>query len=91
MLESHPEIKVRAFPAKVMKALAKETRSQLQQLITSSKVPLTKEIINSQLSYQRQTRQWTRFGDQAYLNNTFLIVCILDMKSTLYVGKLYTS
>lgn len=71
MLETHPEIKVRAFPAKIISALAKETRKVLQNIIDTSGDPLSKEIINSQIKYQEQARQWTRFGDQAYLNNTF--------------------
>lgn len=71
MLEEHPEIQVRAFPASIIRQFAKETRNELQKILDSSDDPLSKEIINSQIKYQNQARQWTRFGDQAYLNNTY--------------------
>ncbi len=72
LLETHPDIKIRAFPTPIIRALAKEMEKTLADLIQSNG-PLTKEIINSQLHYQKAARQWTRFGDQAYLNNTFPI------------------
>ncbi len=69
LLTDHPDIKIRAFPTKVIRALAKETRKALEEIIKSGD-PLTKEILNSQLNYLKDARQWTRFGDQAYLSNT---------------------
>jgi TRAP-type mannitol/chloroaromatic compound transport system substrate-binding protein len=72
MRKTHPEIKIRAFPTPVLRALAKETKKELQKIANSGD-PLTKEVIESLLSYQQDARQWTRFGDQAYLNNVISI------------------
>ena len=70
LLEEHPDVNVRAFPRSIMRAFSQETRKKLQLIANSSDNDLTRRIINSQLKYQKDARNWTRFGDQAYLNNT---------------------
>ena len=70
LLTNHPDIKIRAFPRSIIKVLAEETRKALEEIIANGD-DLTKEIINSQLRYVEIARKWTRFGDQAYLSNTF--------------------
>lgn len=72
LLSKHPDVQVTAFPSKITRSLANETRSKLKQLMLSED-PLTKQIISSQLNYMKDARQWTRLGVQAYLNNSISI------------------
>lgn len=64
-----PHIKVKSFPADVIKALKDANDKLLKEKVASSKDPLTKEIVDSQAAYIKQVRAWTEISDQAYLNN----------------------
>lgn len=71
MRARYPNIKIRSFPNKVVRALSKETAKQLQR-IAKTGGPLTQEIIDSVSTYKEKARVWTRISDQAYLNNAGL-------------------
>lgn len=68
MRAEFPDIKIRAFPNDVMRALAKETQAMIDEM--AEKDPMSKEIIESLRRYKDKSRVWTRISDQAYLNNT---------------------
>lgn len=68
----YPNIVLRSFPADVMRALGEKTRLKLQELAGGSNDGLTQEIIQSMDAYKNRARLWTRFSDQAYLNNVVL-------------------
>ena len=67
MKADYPNIKVRTFPAEVMKALREANEKKIKEF--EQKSPLTKEIIESQRAYLKQIRPWTKISDQAYLNS----------------------
>ena len=67
----HPNIKIRSFPADVIRALRKKTLTQIYEF-SKDGGPLTQEIILSLFSYKDKARVWTRISDQAYLNNSGL-------------------
>lgn len=69
ILTNFPDIKIRAFPTKVMRALFQENERQLAE-ITANGDPLTKEIVESINAYRSKIRRWTRISDQAFLNNS---------------------
>ena len=70
ILTEHPEIKIRAFPNSVFREFNKRMDERLDTIAEEGN-DLTREIIESQRDYLRKIRQWTRFSDQAYLNNSF--------------------
>ncbi len=71
MRSEYPDIKIRSFPSKVMRALSRETALRIEA-ITANGDTLTKKIVKSMNSYQEKARVWTRISDQAYLNNVGL-------------------
>ena len=64
-----PNIKIRSFPADVIRALRKKTVEQIYEFAKDGD-SLTQEIILSLFSYKDKARVWTRISDQAYLNNS---------------------
>lgn len=64
-----PNIKFRAFPSDVIRTLQKESDRLIKDIIDQGD-GLTREITDSMTKYNRNTRAWTRIGDQAYLNNS---------------------
>lgn len=71
ILKNHPDIKIRAFPSEVMRALSKETQKQVDAIVANGD-EMTKEITASMRDYMNKIRVWTRISDQAYLNNSGL-------------------
>jgi len=69
LVNDHPNLTLRAFPNDVLRALKKEHYRLTQELISKSPDGLTKEIVDSMDAHLQKSRQWTRFSDQAYLNN----------------------
>lgn len=69
ILKDYPEIKIRSFPRSVFLEFHKVMEKKLDEIAASGD-DLTKEIIQSQREYLRISRQWTRFSDQAYINNS---------------------
>ena len=70
MQNEFPDVQVRAFPRKVYRELVKVTNKKLDEIAANGDES-TKEILNSIRAYQNKARLWTRFSDQAYLNNAF--------------------
>ncbi len=69
LLKDYPNIVLRAFPQDVMRALNKENAKLINAMAEKSTDGLTKEIITSMKKHLDRARVWTRFSDQAYLNN----------------------
>ena len=70
LLAEFPDITIRSFPPAVYRKLIRETNQQLNELAANGD-GLTQEILTSIREYQQKTRLWTRFSDQAYINNAF--------------------
>ena len=70
MQKEYPNIKIRAFPPQVYRALVKASKIKLDEIAASGD-DLTREIVKSIRNYQKKARIWTRFSDQAYTNNAF--------------------
>lgn len=70
LLAEFPDVTVRSFPSTVYRKLIRETNKQLDEVAASGD-GLTREILTSIREYQQTTRLWTRFSDQAYINNAF--------------------
>lgn len=64
--EKYPNVKIRSFPAPVMKAVQDANTKLLAE--AAAKDPATKEILDSYSGYQKQVRQWTNFSERDYLN-----------------------
>jgi len=69
LLQDYPNIVLRSFPPKVLRALNNENTRILNELAENSSDGLTKEIIDSMNDHIINSRRWTRFSDQSYLNN----------------------
>ena len=67
MLSDYPNVKVKDFPADVIKAMQEANDKLLAH--KAEKDPLAKEILESQAQYMKKVRQWTDISDKAYLNN----------------------
>ena len=65
-----PNLSIRAFPLPVYRALVKESARQLEKIANEGD-DLSKEILKSRKDYIEFSRIWTRFSDQAFLNNQF--------------------
>lgn len=65
-----PNLSIRAFPLQVYRALVKESASQLEKIANEGN-QLSKDILKSRKDYIEFSRIWTRFSDQAFLNNQF--------------------
>ena len=72
LVTQYPNIVLRSFPSDVMRALSKKTTETIQELADNSNDGLTQEIIDSMEKHKELSRLWTRFSDQAYLNNVGL-------------------
>ena len=64
----HPDVQVKSFPPEVLKALSNANDVILDE--QASKDPVFKEILDSQRSFIKKARAWTKMGDYAYINNT---------------------
>lgn len=67
MKEDYPEVTHKTFPPEVIEAMREATNKLLAE--AADKDELAKEIIDSQLGYLKQVRQWTNISDKAYLNS----------------------
>ncbi|MEJ2417411.1 MAG: TRAP transporter substrate-binding protein [Exilibacterium sp.] len=65
LLQNYPDVKIKDFPAPVIKALHEANDKLLNQMAKSD--PMSKKIISSLREYGADIRKWTRFSDQAYL------------------------
>ncbi len=65
-----PNLSLRAFPRGVYRALVEESERQVNDIAKRGD-QLTQRIINSRRKYRQLSRVWTRFSDQAFLNNQF--------------------
>jgi len=65
-----PNLSLRAFPRNVYRALVKESESQINDIAKRGD-RLSQKIIESRREYRKLSRVWTRFSDQAFLNNQF--------------------
>lgn len=67
MASEYPNIKIKSFPKKVIKALRKANTELLAE--AAGKSPTAKEIQASQVAYMKKARVWTNISDKAYLDN----------------------
>ena len=65
MKTEFPNIRVMTFPEPVLVAMKKATDEVLDGYAT--KDPLFKEVLESQRTFQRSAREWTRMSEQYYL------------------------
>ncbi|KQA29392.1 hypothetical protein [Vibrio cholerae] len=65
--QEFPDVKVKTFPAPVIKALREVNDRLLAK--HAAEDPLAKEIQESQANYLKQTRSWTDISLRAYLNS----------------------
>ncbi len=63
----YPNIKVRTFPAEIMKAMREANEELLAE--KTAKSPMLKEILDSQKAYMQKARSWTQISDFAYLKD----------------------
>ena len=70
MRQEFPDIQIRSFPSAMYRKLSEETQRKLDEFAKNGD-DLTKEIVQSIRDYSEKTRLWTRFSDQAYVNNRF--------------------
>ncbi len=64
-----PNVKFRSLPPEIIKALNLSSRSYTQSQAEKGN-DLTREIVSSIDAYKRLIRPWTRYSNQAYLNNS---------------------
>ncbi len=67
MEKDYPNIKVRTFPKTVMNAIKAENKRLLKE--KTRKNPMLKEILDSQKSYLKKAREWTKISDYSYLRD----------------------
>jgi len=65
MMQKYPNIKIRTFPKDVIDELQKQTQVVLSELAAQS--PESKKIIDSQQSFLRKAKAWTRISEQRYM------------------------
>ena len=65
MKTEFPTIRVMTFPEPVLAAMKKATDEVLDDY--ADKDPLFKEVLESQRTFQRSAREWTRMSEQYYL------------------------
>jgi TRAP-type mannitol/chloroaromatic compound transport system substrate-binding protein len=65
--KDYPEVKIRTFPKEVIARLKEENTKLLDA--QAAKDPLFKEILESQRSYMKSMREWTKISDYAYLKD----------------------
>ena len=67
MALEYPNIKVKTFPESVIAALKKANNELLAEAAAKSAV--AKEIQDSQATYMKKVRAWSKISDKAYLDN----------------------
>ncbi len=65
--KDYPDVKIRTFPKEVIDRLKEENTKLLNA--QAEKDPLFKEILESQRSYMKSMREWTKISDYAYLKD----------------------
>ncbi len=63
----YPNIKIKSFPKSVMDAMKKANKELLIEKTKDQ--PLLKEILDSQASFQKKAREWTKMSDYLYLKD----------------------
>lgn len=71
MKKEYPNIKVKTFPKKVLKAMKKATDEVMMEY--SKKDPLFKEIYESQSNYLKKVRPWTKLSDYDYIRTNEMV------------------
>lgn len=67
MKEEYPNIQVKTFSKDIMDAMKKANQDLRAQM--SNESPLLKEILDSQDSYMKKVREWTKMSDYLYLKD----------------------
>ncbi|WP_428025581.1 TRAP transporter substrate-binding protein [Arcobacter sp.] len=67
MKNEYPNIKVVTLPEDVMSALKKANKELREEL--GAKSPLLKEVLDSQDTYMKSVREWTKMSDYLYLKD----------------------
>jgi len=62
-----PEVQVKQFPAQVISALKKSNQALVAKEMARS--PMAKKILESRENYLKKARNWTKIGEQSYLNS----------------------
>jgi TRAP-type mannitol/chloroaromatic compound transport system substrate-binding protein len=65
--EQYPNVKIKQFPKEVMSALKKSNTYLLEQ--EQALIPLAKKILASRQAYLKKAREWTKIGEQSYLES----------------------
>ena len=71
MKVENPNIKVKTFPKKVLKAMKKATDEVMMSY--SKKDPLFKEIYESRQNYLNKVRPWTKLSDYDYIRTSEMV------------------
>ena len=71
MKTDYPNIKVKSFPASVVKAMKKADDEIMAKY--SSKNKLFKEIYNNQQSYMKKARAWSKMGEYKYIQTSDMV------------------
>ncbi|MCJ8327326.1 MAG: TRAP transporter substrate-binding protein DctP [Campylobacterales bacterium] len=67
MKKDYPNIKIKTFPKSVMDLLKKTNTELLNEVKKGN--PLLTEILDSQASYQKKAREWTKMSDYIYVKD----------------------
>lgn len=67
MKEEYPNIQVKTFSKDIMDSMKKANQDLRAQM--SNESPLLKEILDSQDSYMKKVREWTKMSDYLYLKD----------------------
>ena len=65
--KDYPDIKIRTFPKEIIAKLKVENNKLLDE--QAAKNVMFKEILDSQRSYMKKVRAWTKISDFAYLKD----------------------
>ncbi|WP_303291183.1 TRAP transporter substrate-binding protein [Marinobacter sp. SS5-14b] len=64
--KDYPNVQIKQFPEDIFQAMYDANKKLLKE--TADNSPMAKKIIDSQLSYQEQSRAYTDISERAYLN-----------------------
>jgi len=67
MKNGQSNIKIKTFPTTVMNAMKKANNELRVEM--GNKSPMLKEILDSQDSYMKKAREWTKMSDYLYLKD----------------------
>ncbi|NQY93533.1 MAG: ABC transporter substrate-binding protein, partial [Campylobacteraceae bacterium] len=67
MIKEYPGIKVKSLPKSVMKSLKRVNDELLAKI--SKDNPFIKETLDSQNSYMKKAREWTKMSDYLYIRD----------------------